>query len=63
MIEYCKPFFVIPMPLNKDGEGPETNIEKILTTVYEVWDAQNIIVAVYDNEDDANEYAELINSL
>lgn len=33
-----KKYFVVPMPLNKEGQGPETNPELITKVVFEVWD-------------------------
>lgn len=38
--------FVMPMPLNADGNGPEMDPEKVVSTNYEVWDDDNDTVGV-----------------
>lgn len=40
----CPPFFVAPMPLNIDDEGPCSEVETVRTE-WEVWDQLNIAMA------------------
>lgn len=51
--EFYPPFIVIPMPLDKDGRGPEMDSSKVFKTVYEVWDAACQTIATYNNMDEA----------
>lgn len=55
------PCFMVPMPLNKDFNGPEQNPEAVVLTVYEVWDQvfNNICQCKY--EGDAELIARLLN--
>ena len=31
------PFFVVDMPINADGDGPEMDPAKVQVTLYEIW--------------------------
>lgn len=61
-IEYYKPFMVIPMPVNKNGNGPEMVPDKIVKTVFEIWDSTNQTVAICYNKDMANNITSLLNN-
>lgn len=51
--KFVPPFIVIPMPVDKDGNGPITDgtHDKIL---WEVWDAANQTAAICDTVDEAD---------
>lgn len=53
IMDYCSPFQVIPMPLDADGRGPETDPTKITRTVYEIWDASCQTVGSFSVESEA----------
>lgn len=44
---------VIPMPLNKDGEGPEMDPNKVVETVWELWDDDCQTLSVHPTEVEA----------
>lgn len=52
---YEAPFCVVPMPLNKHGEGPETIQTKVVRTVYQVWDANFQSVSEHVSELEAQQ--------
>lgn len=51
-------YFVVDMPLNEDGNGPEMNSEKVTYTLYEIWDLNFEAVAAFRYKDEAEEYCE-----
>jgi hypothetical protein len=61
MIQYEPPFVVIPMPLDKDGRGPETDYSKCVKTVWQVWDSCNMTVMEYEDEGEAMSFCDLLN--
>lgn len=54
------PVFVIPMPLNANGDGPAEKEETIIT-VYQIWDITNRVIGECSVEANAKKIAELIN--
>lgn len=48
--------YIIPMPINKDGEGPEMDENKVVKILYEVWDYDFITLAQFETEEEAEEY-------
>ena len=42
-------YFVVDMPVNVFGHGPEMNTNNVVRTVYQVWDDCN--VTVFESED------------
>jgi len=52
--------YAIGMPLNKDGMGPASPEETVVTR-YQVWDQVCQVICECDNEDDATAIAALIN--
>lgn len=52
---FVAPFCIIPMPLNKYGEGPETNPRKVVQTIYAVWDGTNHTVSEHPSELEAQQ--------
>lgn len=58
--DICPPFYVIPMPLDKDGRGPADESETVRTE-YQVWDAVNRTLATFDNYRAAEDVAVILN--
>lgn len=52
-------FFVVPMPLDKNGNGPADRRDAVRWQ-YEVWDGlTNLAIASFDTRDEANQLAPL----
>ncbi len=49
------PPVIIAMPLNADGNGPETDPSKIVRTVFELWDDDFTTIGTYETEREAIE--------
>ena len=47
------PYTYVPMPLNAEGNGPETDPDKVVRVQHEVWDAQFNTVCLATDEDAA----------
>ena len=56
------PFFVIPMPVNKHGSGPEMDPAKVLQTSYEVWNGHNLSLGSYPSKALAQFVADALNA-
>lgn len=41
------------IPLNKQGEGPEMDYDKIVKTVWQIWDANFATIAEHSSEEEA----------
>jgi hypothetical protein len=52
------PFYVVPMPLDAQGCGPETNPELVVTTEYEVWDDIFLSYGSWSTEAEAQHYVD-----
>lgn len=59
--DFLPPFFAIPMPVDKDGNGPVTDGSEA-RIVWEVWDATNRTVSVHENKRRAVEAADKYNA-
>lgn len=46
---------MVPMPIDSEGRGPEMDPKKQVKTLYEVWDADNCTVGIYESEEEAIE--------
>lgn len=53
-IEY--PLFVVPIPIDADGRGPECDKTKVVAIVYQVWDQWTQQIKEFDNELEATRY-------
>jgi hypothetical protein len=47
------PYFVIKMPLNAEGKGPECDPAKVVKNTWEIWDSCNMAVSVHETSYDA----------
>lgn len=50
--------FVVEMPFNEDGNGPEMDTDKIVSIDYQVWDIDYICRGSFDTRQEAEAYAE-----
>ena len=57
----CPPFFVMPLPYNERGEGPEMDVSRVVGVHYEVWDNFILSYASFDNPEMAHAYAGRLN--
>ncbi len=44
------PFFYMPMPINAEGTGPEMDAAKVVRVQHEVWNGNNLSVAIVHDE-------------
>jgi len=56
------PFYVIPIPINKQDRGPCSDADAI-DVRYEIWDQLNQTIALYGDEEIANRVVILMNKL
>lgn len=56
------PFFVVPMPVNKHGFGPEMDPAKVQHTSYEVWNVHNLSLGSYLTKELAQFVADALNA-
>lgn len=55
--------FVIPMPLNREGNGPEMDPNLIWEVRWQVWDSDTFeCLAEYPSQEEAVYQAELLNA-
>lgn len=54
-------YFVVRMPLNRDGEGPEMDEDKVVEVIYEVWDDAFQHVSSYSTEEEASHHCNILN--
>ena len=47
MYKPVPPYFVIDMPLNEAGEGPEMDQSLVRQVVYQIWDSNNVTVKMF----------------
>lgn len=57
---FIPPLFIMPMPLNEFGEGPETDFQKIVELKWEIWDQLNRTVSCHDTKEEAEKHLEII---
>lgn len=60
--ELYAPFFVIDMPFNAEGHGPEMDPAKVAGIAWEVWDTLNLTVCTTSNEALARLIAQRLNA-
>ena len=48
--------YVVPMPLNKEGQGPEMDNTKIWDMNFEVWDDLCLAHATFKTREEAENY-------
>lgn len=60
--EFYPPFFIMPIPLNKNGEGPASEAETV-TTVYQIWDGANQTFQSFNDERGAREALALLDGV
>lgn len=56
-------FVAIPMPLDKEGRGPEMNPSLVDKTIYAVWDSTCQTVAEFTAPEPANKLCTYLNYL
>ena len=56
------PYFLIPMPINNLGNGPETNEQLKIWTLWEVWDQVHQTLGVFLFRKEAEEYLIQLNA-
>jgi len=44
-------YFVIPIPLNKEGKGPEMDPKKVVETDWEIWDEELVCISSHPTEE------------
>lgn len=55
-------FFVIEMPVNKDGNGPEIDESKVVETRWQIWDCGSFYCeAEYSTKEEALYRCDLLN--
>jgi hypothetical protein len=59
--ELCPPFFVIQIMMNEDGQGPEMDPAKVVSTSWEVWDCLNLTICSTNDEALARLIAQRLN--
>lgn len=59
--ELYPPFFVVAMPLNAEGHGPEMQPDMVVVTTWEVWDSLNLAVCTTSDEAVARLIAQRLN--
>lgn len=50
---FVPPFFVVDIPLDKHGKGPETDPAKVESIEYQIWDSCNITVSAWKTMSEA----------
>lgn len=55
------PLFIMPMPINEKGQGPEMNPDLVYITNYEIWDSAFQVIAIENTEEKAKERIEKLN--
>lgn len=58
---YIGPFYVVTMPVNKEGHGPEMDESKVVVTYYEVWDQSFLSVGSFTTRDRAFAICNVLN--
>lgn len=56
-------YFVIEMPVNAAGQGPELDPPAVADVVWEVWDDNNVTVSVHNSAAEAQAAADRLNVL
>jgi hypothetical protein len=59
--ELCPPFYVVPIPINAEGQGPEMDPAKEVGVCWEVWDGLFLAVCTAGDEDIARLIAQRLN--
>lgn len=54
-------FYVMEMPVNEDGDGPEMEKEKVFQTLWEIWDENCVVVCTLMSQHRANEVCNDLN--
>lgn len=54
------PVFVVPMPINRDGEGPASSKDTVAIR-YDVWDQSFSLLAEFRTEKEAKEFVKRVN--
>jgi hypothetical protein len=60
--ELSPPFYVIEMPFNERGQGPETDPAKVVAISWEVWDQLFLTVCSTGDEATARLIAQRLNA-
>ena len=55
-------YFVVPMPIDSQGRGPETDSKLIVGYVWQVWNLENETVGEYPTKTKAYEEARKMNN-
>lgn len=61
--EGCPPFYVVPMPINAEGHGPEMDQTKVVKTEYEIWDQLYMTYFICDTKSQAESKCLELNDL
>lgn len=59
-MRYCSPYIYVPMPVDKDGNGPIVPESAAFRTIHEVWDGANITVCECSDKEAAMLIAKLL---
>lgn len=51
-------YFIIEMPVNEDGNGPEMDPDKVVKIYYEIWDENYLTHGSYDSREEAEDAME-----
>lgn len=60
--EAIGPFYVVPMPYNAEGRGPEMDPAKVVGVKYEVWDSLIVYQRSFSVLEEAMAFAGFLNS-
>ena len=61
-MKYSLPVYVMEMPLNADGGGPEMDEDKVVKVTFEVWDMEQQTVCICFNRQDAVDIVSWMNN-
>lgn len=58
---FLSKYFIVPIPVNADGDGPEMDPEKVTSIVYEIWDEDFITVFTTTSKEEAQKECDILN--
>jgi len=60
--ELLPPFYVVEMPFNAAGHGPEMDPAEVVGTAWEIWDGLNLALATANTEEIARLICQRLNA-
>jgi len=56
-------YFVIDMPVNSNGDGPEMDKEKITKIYWQIWDENFQFISAYETKEEADYQCSIMNEV